>query len=245
MKTRHSAALTVPAARPALGLKARMGWALGAGALSLAALWTTTPALAQPAPAAPAAAAASAASVAPPPPEARGGRDDHRGHPRHHADRMDGVGVMGMGGRGLMGLGDPRKLDRLLDRINATDAQRTRIGDIAAQAAKDLQGQRDAGRQLHAQMATLLTAKEVDARAVEKLRQQIAAHHDQASRRMTTALVDASKVLTPEQRTQIAQELKKRQERWDPRRKDGRTDRRDGPGPRAGVPQTPSASAAR
>lgn len=231
MKTRQSAASLTT--RPA----ARLGLALGAGVLGIAALWNTTQAQAQPALAAPAA----AASVAPPPPpEARGQRDDRGGrhHHRHHADRRGGEGL---GGPGMMGLAEPRKLDRLLDRLNATEAQRSRIREITAQAAKDLQGQREAGRKLHEQMAALLTAKEVDARAVEKLRQQIAAHHDQASKRMTTALVDASKVLTPEQRAQVAQHLKDRQARRDERR----GGRRDGPGPRAGVPQAPSAPAAR
>lgn len=240
MKTRQSAA--APAAHAARS--ARLGLALGAGVLGVAALWSATQAHAQPA-AAPAPTAAASVSPPPLPPEARGERGDRgeRGGP-HHGRHMERGGDHRMG-PGPMGWADPRGLDRLLDRVKATDAQRTRIRDIAAQAAKDLQGQHEAGRKLHEQMAALLTAKDVDARAVEKLRQQIAAHHDQASKRMTTALVEASKVLTPEQRAQIAQHLKDRQARRDERRDERRDGRRDGPGPRAGVPQPPSAPAAR
>ncbi|MFZ5520012.1 MAG: Spy/CpxP family protein refolding chaperone [Pseudomonadota bacterium] len=228
MKTRQSAA-----ARPTATPVTRLGLALGAGVLGAAALWSATQAHAQPVPAP---ASAAAASVAPPPapPEARGERPPFR-HMERGGDHRWSPGA------GPMGWADPRRLDRLLDRVKATDTQRTRIHEIAAQAAKDLQGQREAGRKLHEQMTALLTAKDVDARAVEKLRQQMVAHHDQASKRMTTALVDASKVLTPEQRVQVAQHLQDRQARRDERR----GDRRDGPGPRAGVPQPPSAPAAR
>jgi protein CpxP len=53
-------------------------------------------------------------------------------------------------------------------------------------------------------MRQLFTQPTVDARAVETLRQQMLAQHDQASKRMMQAMLDGSRVLTPEQRAKMA-----------------------------------------
>ena len=52
----------------------------------------------------------------------------------------------------------------------------------------------------------------VDANAAEALRQQMLQQHDQASRRMLQAMLDVSRVLTPEQRAQLAQRMQQRRE---------------------------------
>ena len=46
----------------------------------------------------------------------------------------------------------------------------------------------------------------------ESLRQQMLALHDQASKRRMQAMVDASQVLTPEQRVKLAERMKQRGE---------------------------------
>ena len=109
----------------------------------------------------------------------------------------------------------PRQLDRMLDSVKATDAQRSQIKQIAQAAAADLKAQREAGKGLREQQARLFTQPTVDAQAVEALRQQMMAQHDQASRRMSQALVDASRVLTVEQRVQLAERMKSRHERME------------------------------
>jgi Spy/CpxP family protein refolding chaperone len=58
----------------------------------------------------------------------------------------------------------------------------------------------------------VFTAPTVDANAAEQLRQQMLAQHDQASKRMLQAMLDISRVLTPEQRQQLAQKMKQRHE---------------------------------
>jgi Spy/CpxP family protein refolding chaperone len=58
----------------------------------------------------------------------------------------------------------------------------------------------------------LFAAPTVDARAVEALRQQMVQQHDQTSRRWTQAMLDASAVLTPEQRKQLAERMQQRRE---------------------------------
>ena len=53
-------------------------------------------------------------------------------------------------------------------------------------------------------------APNVDAAAAESLRQQMLQQHDQASRRMLQAMLDVSKVLTPEQRVKLGERMKQR-----------------------------------
>jgi Spy/CpxP family protein refolding chaperone len=118
------------------------------------------------------------------------------------------------GGMGGMMMGSPehvgRMMDRMLDGLNATDAQRSQIRQIAEAAATDLKAQRDASRSLHQRSLEILTAPNVDANAAEQLRQQMLAQHDQASRRMMLAMIDISRVLTPEQKAKIAERMKER-----------------------------------
>lgn len=104
-------------------------------------------------------------------------------------------------------------LEHVLDLVNATDAQRSQIEAIFKAARQDLSGQREAGIKLHQQMATLYTATNIDAAAIEATRAQISAQHEVASKRLSQASIDAARVLTPEQRTKIAEVMKKRQAR--------------------------------
>lgn len=112
-----------------------------------------------------------------------------------------------------------RGVDRLLDGLHATDAQRTQILQIAQAASTDLQAQHEAGRGLFERHLQVLTAPVVDAAAAEQLRQQMLAHHDQVTRRVLQAQLQISQVLTPEQRATLAQRLKDRP-RHDPTRPD-------------------------
>lgn len=118
----------------------------------------------------------------------------------------------GMGGM-MMG-GSPerigRMIDHLLDGLNATDAQRSQIKQIAQAASADVKAQREAGRGLRKRGLQLFTAPNVDPAAVEALRQQMLAQHDQTSRRITQAMLDISRVLTPEQRAKIGERMQAR-----------------------------------
>jgi len=116
---------------------------------------------------------------------------DGGGH-RHGNGMMGGPMMGGMHG------------GRMLDAVGATAEQKAQIKQIMDAAQTDLKAQRDAGRGLHDQMRQLFTQPTVDARAVETLRQQMLAHHDQASKRMMQAMLEGSRVLTPEQRAKMA-----------------------------------------
>jgi len=124
---------------------------------------------------------------------------------------MDGMGMHGRHGGGMGGPeGMARHIDRMLDGLNATDAQRAQIRQIAQAAGADLRAQREASRGLRERAMQVFTAPTVDAAAAENLRQQMMAQHDQASRRMTQAMVDMARVLTPEQRAKLGERMKER-----------------------------------
>jgi Spy/CpxP family protein refolding chaperone len=113
---------------------------------------------------------------------------------------------------GHRGPGDGRMLERMLDGVNASTDQRSRIHEIMKSARTDLQAQRQASRSQREQLMTLFAQPTVDARAVEAVRQQMVQQHDQSSRRWMQAMLDASAVLTPEQRAQLGERMKQRRD---------------------------------
>ena len=124
------------------------------------------------------------------------------GHgPSHSAVGASGAGSM-FGGM----------LNRLLDRVNATPQQRTQIEQIMQSNADEMRAQRDAGRELRDEAMKLFAQPTVDANALEALRQKQLAQHDAASKRMTAAMLEVSRVLTPEQRRQMADYMTQRRE---------------------------------
>jgi periplasmic protein CpxP/Spy len=132
---------------------------------------------------------------------------------------LHGGGMHGMhGGPGGAGrMGGPGGMmgglsERVLDQVKATPEQRTQIRQIMESAHKDMQTQHEARRALRDEAARLFTQPNVDAQAVEMLRQKQLAQHDQASRRMTQAMLDASRVLTPDQRKQMADRMQQRRQ---------------------------------
>lgn len=128
-------------------------------------------------------------------------------------------GMAAMGGMGMgMATAHPRQMERMFDSIGATAEQRAQIRQIMESARTDLKAQREAGRALREQGQALFTQPTVDARAAEALRQQLLAQHDQASKRTLQALLDVSRVLTPEQRKAIADRLAERRAMMERRR---------------------------
>lgn len=123
-----------------------------------------------------------------------------------------GHGRHGGGHHGML-MGSPRHVDRMLDGVNASEAQRAQIKQIVAQAAADLKAQRETHRSLRERGMQIFTAPTVDPAAAESVRQQMLAQHDASSRRMLQAMLDISRVLTPEQRAKLGEQMKQRQQR--------------------------------
>ncbi len=138
------------------------------------------------------------------------GRDGGCGFRGGHG--MGGSGMMwGDGGPGMAG-GSGRMVDRMLDGLNATDAQRTQIRQITQAAMADGKAQFEAGRALREKGLALMSAPTIDTAAVEALRQQMLAQHEQMSKKMTETMIAVANVLTPEQRAKFAERMKMRGE---------------------------------
>jgi Spy/CpxP family protein refolding chaperone len=133
----------------------------------------------------------------------------------------------GMGGMGgpMMMMAAPGHMDRMLEDVNATPDQRTQVKAIMDAAHRDLAAQHDAGRALGDQAMQLFTQATVDARQAESLRQQMLSQQDQASKRMLQAMLDVSRVLSPEQRQQLGQKMAQRRTTMMEHRGGGMTDR--------------------
>jgi Spy/CpxP family protein refolding chaperone len=122
-------------------------------------------------------------------------------------------GHAGYGGYGGYGSGMfEGMMTRMLDRVNATPEQRTQIQQIMQTQANEMRAQGETGRALRQQAMALFAQPTVDAKAVEALRQQQLALHDANSKRMTAAMLEISRVLTPEQRKQMADTMNQRSE---------------------------------
>ncbi len=109
--------------------------------------------------------------------------------------------------------GGGKRMEHMLESVDASAAQSAQIKQIVQAAMLDMKPQHEAGRKLHEQGLALFAAPVVDANAVEALRQQMLAQHDQVSKRMTQVLVDVSRVLTPEQRVKLVARMQARHTR--------------------------------
>jgi periplasmic protein CpxP/Spy len=139
---------------------------------------------------------------------------DGRGGPGMRGHMMMGGGgpMMGhRGGHGGPGARGGGMIERMLDLVNASADQRTRIKAIMDAAHNDLSAQHQATQGLRSQMHSLFAQPNIDARAAEALRAQMSAQRDAASKRMLQARLDAAAVLTPEQRKLIAERMTQRQ----------------------------------
>lgn len=143
---------------------------------------------------------------------------------------FDGPGGPGMRGHMMMGGGGPmmgargghgghggpgawgggHMVGRMLDLVNASADQRSRIKAIMDAAHNDLRTQHQASQGLRDQMRNVFAQPNIDARAAEALRAQMAAYHEAASKRMLQARLDAAAVLTPEQRKLLADRMAQR-----------------------------------
>ena len=115
------------------------------------------------------------------------------------------------GGHAMMGMPmQGRMIERMLDSVNATAEQRAQIKQITDRSAADRTAQHDSHAALREQGMKLFTQPVVDANAAEALRKQMLQQHDEASKRMMQTMLEISRVLTPEQRKQLADRMAQR-----------------------------------
>jgi len=137
---------------------------------------------------------------------------------------LGGLGLVhaqGMGGGpgwGMMGGGPggdhhaflQKRMEKMLDGVKATDAQRAAIKPIVDDLQAKMKPLHEQGAAIHDQMMAAFAAPSVDAGLVENLRQQGLRLHDDGSRLFMDALVKIGNVLTVEQRKQVLEHLKER-----------------------------------
>ena len=120
-----------------------------------------------------------------------------------------GMGFFGGGGGGFMAF----RMHQLLDKVNATESQRTQIKSIWQGLRPQLKATHEEHAKLHLQLTAVMTATTIDPTAVEKLRQQTVQLMDKASTIISKGMIETARVLTPEQRKQIAAEAAEAQNR--------------------------------
>lgn len=109
---------------------------------------------------------------------------------------------------------DPAAMDAHIDKMvgqfaaDASPDQKARVAAIAKAAMADLRPAHAQFGQAHAGAHELLMAPVIDRVALEQLRAAQIQRMDFMSRRILTAVADASDVLTPEQRAKFAGHLK-------------------------------------
>jgi Spy/CpxP family protein refolding chaperone len=100
-------------------------------------------------------------------------------------------------------------LDAMLAKIGASDAQKTQVEGILKGAFAELESTQRSHHEAFGKAHELLLAPSVDRSRMEALRAEQIRSFDEASKRMLTAFEDAAEVLSPEQRSALAAEIRK------------------------------------
>jgi Spy/CpxP family protein refolding chaperone len=123
----------------------------------------------------------------------------------------DGGGPMGEmgGGGGHWGF----RMQHLLDKVGASDSQKSQIKAIWDALRPQLQSVHQQHAQLRQQIEQTMTAATIDTGRVESLRKQSVQLMDKASSLITQGMVQSAQVLTPDQRKQVLAEIQAHQGR--------------------------------
>jgi periplasmic protein CpxP/Spy len=119
--------------------------------------------------------------------------------------------------QGAPGRGDPatmaeRRVDHLIQLVNGTPEQKTKLLALAQAAMADMKPLREQLMAVRKRGIELLSAANIDRSAIDKLRGEQIQLADGLSRRMSAHMMDAAEVLTPAQRVQVAEKMTSRGE---------------------------------
>ena len=104
--------------------------------------------------------------------------------------------------------------DKLLNRVDATGAQRNEVDALLDELLPDVFAMKKEGRALKERIHAALQAETVDAAELENLRQEGLAIADKASKKAIEGVVRLGDILTPAQRAEIHQMIKDKRSRW-------------------------------
>jgi protein CpxP len=100
-------------------------------------------------------------------------------------------------------------LNTMLTKVGASEAQKTQVEGILKGAFTEMGAAHDAHDAALGKLHELLLAPTIDRTQMETLRADTVRSMDEASKRLMGAFGDAAEVLSPEQRTALAQEVRK------------------------------------
>ena len=93
----------------------------------------------------------------------------------------------------------------ILSRLEASDEQRQQVKAIVQATVQDLAPMREQHHQNHQTMLQALTQPSIDRAALGDIRDAELQLAEEVSKRLVTSLADIAEVLTPEQRTRLAE----------------------------------------
>jgi periplasmic protein CpxP/Spy len=124
------------------------------------------------------------------------------------AQRHHGPGGMGHAPSAEhMARGMEHRVDGIIKAVDGTPEQRARLLQLSQAAMAEMKPLHGQQRALRTQSMHLLAAPVIDRRALDVLRAQHMALADTISKRRTQHLADAADVLTPAQRSKLAQRM--------------------------------------
>jgi Spy/CpxP family protein refolding chaperone len=103
-----------------------------------------------------------------------------------------------------------KRIERMLDDVKASDAQKEKASAIVKASLEQGAPLAEKMRDNHIQMRKLMAAPTLDKAAIEAMRAEQIKLADEASKRMTSTMLAVADVLTPEQRAQLAEKMEKR-----------------------------------
>ncbi len=105
------------------------------------------------------------------------------------------------------------RVGHLMQELGGTTEQKDRLVKLAQTAMQDMKPLREQHLAARQKGMQLLSAQAVDRAALERLRQEQMSAFDAMSRRTVQHMADAAEVLTPAQRTKLAERMQQRQGR--------------------------------
>ncbi|MBU0688741.1 MAG: Spy/CpxP family protein refolding chaperone [Gammaproteobacteria bacterium] len=103
-----------------------------------------------------------------------------------------------------------KRIERMLDDVKASDAQKEKASAIVKASIETGAPLAEKMRDNHIQMRKLMAAPTLDKAAIEAMRAEQIKLADEASKQMTSTMLAVADVLTPEQRAKLAEKMEKR-----------------------------------
>jgi Spy/CpxP family protein refolding chaperone len=100
-------------------------------------------------------------------------------------------------------------LAAVLTKIGASESQKSQVAGLMRPAFAEMKSVHDSHSAAFAQFHELLFAPSLDRGKMESLRAEQIRSFDEATRRVTSAFADAAEVLSPEQRSALAAEIRR------------------------------------